>query len=91
MSVMLTKAQAIELFGSVEKLRAALGLKTRQAIYMWGENVPAQHALRIRYELKPEAFDEQGNLIHKNGGRSAPCRAWVCTPSVSPTANHKTS
>lgn len=88
---MLTKTQAIELFGSVEKLRLALGLKTRQAIYMWGENVPTHHALRIRYELMPEAFDEQGNLIHENGGdKSRHCRVWR-TSSVSPTANHKTS
>jgi hypothetical protein len=89
---MLTKAQAIHLFGSVEKLRAALGLKTRQAIYMWGENVPLHHALRIRYELKPEAFDEQGNLIHKNGSSQAQqCRVCVRSFSVTPTANHKTS
>ena len=61
MSAMLTKSQAIELFGSVERLRVALGLKSRQAIYMWNENrVPEAHYLRIRYELRPEAFDENG-------------------------------
>ena len=67
---MLTKAQAIQLFGSVEKLRAALGLKTRQAIYMWGENVPQHHALRIRYELKPGALDGQGNPIREGGAKN---------------------
>ncbi|HVI55457.1 MAG TPA: hypothetical protein VM621_10440 [Luteibacter sp.] len=60
---MITKAQAIELFGTVEKLRAALGLKNRQAIYQWPhDRIPANHFLRIRYELRPEAFDENGNL-----------------------------
>lgn len=39
----------------------ALGLKSRQAIYMWGDDrIPEAHYLRIRYELKPEAFDESG-------------------------------
>lgn len=61
MSAMLTKSQAVELFGSVERLRVALGLKSRQAIYMWGDDrIPEAHYLRIRYELKPEAFDESG-------------------------------
>jgi hypothetical protein len=63
---MITKAQAIELFGTVEKLRAALGLKNRQAIYQWREDrIPENHFLRIRYELKPEAFDTQGNFLSK--------------------------
>lgn len=87
---MLTKAQAIELFGSVEKLRAALGLKTRQAIYMWGENVPRHHALRIRYELKPGAFDEQGNLIRKTSGDTRHCRVRISASAIQPI-NHKPS
>lgn len=63
---MITKTQAVHLFGSVEKLRAALGLKNRQAIYQWPEDrIPEKHFLRIRYELRPEAFDEQGNLLSK--------------------------
>ena len=32
--------QAIEHFGSVSKLAAALGIKSRQAIYAWGESPP---------------------------------------------------
>lgn len=61
---MLTKEEAIELFGSVKELQAALGLKTHSAIYMWkdGEAIPEAHELRIRYQLKPKAFDAQGNL-----------------------------
>lgn len=61
----ITKEQAIRLFGSVKSLQTALGLKTHSAIYMWpdGEPIPENHALRIRYQLKPEAFDQAGNLI----------------------------
>ncbi len=60
----MTKEQAIGLFGSVKGLRDALGLRTRSAIYMWkdGEAIPDTHELRIRYELRPEAFDENGDL-----------------------------
>ena len=39
--------EAISHFGSVRKLAEALGLSV-QAIYAWGENVPALRA----YELK---------------------------------------
>lgn len=54
----LTKEQAIELFGSVEALRLALGLKSRAAIYLWkpGKPIPENHDLRIRYELRPVLF-----------------------------------
>ena len=62
---MLLKEQAIGLFGSVKGLRDALGLRTRSAIYMWkpGEPIPETHELRIRYELKPQAFDANGALL----------------------------
>lgn len=62
---MLLKEQAIGLFGSVKELRDALGLRTRSAIYMWkpGEPIPEAHELRIRYELKPQAFDASGGLL----------------------------
>jgi hypothetical protein len=61
---MLTKNQAIALFGSVKELQTALGLKTHSSISMWGDNpIPEVHELRIRYELKPEAFDAAGNLL----------------------------
>jgi hypothetical protein len=62
---MLLKEQAIGLFGSVKGLRDALGLRTRSAIYMWkpGEPIPETHELRIRYELKPQAFDANGGLL----------------------------
>lgn len=60
----LLRHQAIHLFGSVKALQHALGLKTHSAIYMWrGGRLPAEHYLRIRHELKPEAFDADGNLL----------------------------
>lgn len=50
----ITKAEAIEIFGTVEALRDALGLKTRQAIYMWPDGpIPEPHELKIRYVLIP--------------------------------------
>lgn len=61
----ITKEQAIALFDSRKALQQALGLKTHSAISMWpdGEPIPSEHALRIRYELKPEAFDADGNIV----------------------------
>lgn len=55
---MITKAEAIKLFGSPELLRKALGLKSRHAVYMWPDTggIPEVHELKIRYELKPGAF-----------------------------------
>jgi hypothetical protein len=60
----LTREQAIALFDGVEPLRSALKLKSRSTIYMWkpGEPIPEPHDLRIRYVLKPEAFDASGEL-----------------------------
>lgn len=60
----LSKEQAVSLFGGVEPLRAALGLKSRSAIYMWPDDkpIPRNHELAIRYELKPLAFGKSGRL-----------------------------
>jgi len=54
----LTKRQAVEIYGTQLALSKALGL-THQAVshWKWDEPIPAGHALRIRYELKPEAFE----------------------------------
>jgi hypothetical protein len=54
----MNKEDAIKMFGSVEALRQALGLKTRHAIYMCadGEPIPEVHELKIRHVLRPEAF-----------------------------------
>lgn len=57
----ITKERAIELFGSPTALAEALGIE-RANVYMWedGKPIPQKHALRIRYELKPEAFTRNG-------------------------------
>lgn len=61
---MLTKEQAISLFGSRREMQEALGLKSHAAISMWtdGEPIPELHELRIRHQLKPEAFTADGSL-----------------------------
>lgn len=68
---MITRAQAIALYGSVKELQAALGLKTHSAISMWGADrpIPREHYLRLRYELKPEAFTAAGKYV---GPRAKP-------------------
>lgn len=55
------KETAIKLFGTVEGLRKALGLRTRSAIYMWpdGEDIPDRHALRITHVLLPKMRREK--------------------------------
>lgn len=61
---MLTKEQAIGLFGTRGALQKALGLRSHAAISMWkaGEAIPEAHELRIRYQLMPQAFNEDGTL-----------------------------
>lgn len=60
----ITKEQAIQLFGGRKALQNALGLKSHSAIVMWaaGEPIPEAHALRIRFVLRPEAFDARGRI-----------------------------
>lgn len=53
----ITKQQAFEMFGTGYRLAKELGL-TSQAVYRWPDGpIPQKHALRIRYELKPELFE----------------------------------
>lgn len=61
---MLTRQQAIDLFGSAIKLADALGYTSRHAVYMWPKKgaIPEGPYLKIRYELKPEAFNKDGSL-----------------------------
>lgn len=65
MLVMITRQQAINLFGSAVAVAEALGYTSRHAIYMWPKTgrIPEGAYLKIRYELKPDAFDAAGNLI----------------------------
>lgn len=60
----ITKEKAIELYGSRVRLAEALGI-SKAAISQWadGEPIPEAQALKIRFILKPEAFDE--NAIGK--------------------------
>jgi hypothetical protein len=65
MSGMITRQQAINLFGSAVSLADALGYKSRHAIYMWpkDKSIPVAAFLKIRYQIKPEAFNAHGELI----------------------------
>ena len=51
------KADAIRAYGTQQELADALGI-SRTAVTMWPDNkpIPAAHALRLRYELKPDIF-----------------------------------
>ena len=59
MKILITKEEAIEMFGSQAGLARALGIY-RQAVSQWrdGEPIPQEQALRIRYQLRPECFDK---------------------------------
>lgn len=59
----LSKAEAIALYGSVTKLARAIG-RTHSAVSMWNDDapIPNEHYLALRYQLRPDAFDEQGDL-----------------------------
>jgi len=53
----ITKEQAVALFGSQIALAKALGI-TKGAVSQWrdGEPIPEAQALKLRYEIAPEAF-----------------------------------
>ncbi|MFC4729499.1 hypothetical protein [Coralloluteibacterium thermophilus] len=70
---MITRQQAIELFGSASALAEKLGYASRHAVYMWPKDgpIPSEPYLRIRYQLKPEAFDADGRLIPSDAGQEA--------------------
>ena len=55
--VVITKKKAVELFGTQAELARALDI-TRSAVGQWGwkDPIPDAHAMRIYYELRPEAF-----------------------------------
>lgn len=61
---MITRQQAIDLYGTAAALAEALGYTSRHAVYMWPKqgNIPREPYLRLRYELKPDAFDVAGRL-----------------------------
>lgn len=45
----MTKAQALEFFGGPVKLASLLGLKSRQAIYAWPEEVPDLYQYKLHH------------------------------------------
>lgn len=64
--VAMNRQQAIDLYnGSVSDLAAALGYTSRHAVYMWPRDrpIPESAYLKLRYQLRPEAFDADGNFI----------------------------
>lgn len=56
------KERAIEIYGSAANLAHALGI-TRSAVSQWksGKNIPREHELRIRYELRPDLWPDQSH------------------------------
>lgn len=53
----ITKEQAVAHFKTQTALAEALGV-TKGAVSQWkdGEPIPENHALKLRYEIAPEAF-----------------------------------
>ena len=64
---MITRQQAIDLYGSAVELAAALGYASRHAVYMWPKTgaIPNEPYMRLRYELKPECFDASGKILKR--------------------------
>jgi len=57
----ISKAEAIDLFGSRKALAEALQISI-QAVGQWPDDkIPEKQALKIRYTLKPEAFQSAAN------------------------------
>lgn len=58
MQTIIIKEDAIALFGTQSALANALGI-TRQAVCQWPdrEPIPQEHALRLKYEIKPKKGD----------------------------------
>jgi hypothetical protein len=71
---MITRQQAIDLYGSAVELAAALGYSSRHAIYMWPKEGPIPEAayLKLRYQLKPERFTADGQVCDRRKARSVP-------------------
>lgn len=58
----ITRDEAIGLYGTAIDLAKALGYE-RAAVYMWpADAIPELPYLRLRYELRPEAFKANGDL-----------------------------
>lgn len=57
------KETALALFGGVNQLAEALGITT-EAVYQWPKErpIPEAQALRIRYQIRPEAWRKSGQV-----------------------------
>jgi hypothetical protein len=55
----ITKAEVLRVYGTHQAAADALGI-TRTAVTMWPEDqpIPERHALRLRYELRPDVFGD---------------------------------
>jgi len=59
----ITKKEAIAAYGTQQALADALKI-SRTAVTMWSDDrpIPNEHALRLRYELRPDLFSGAGTL-----------------------------
>lgn len=63
----MTKKQAIALFRNAAELAKKLGI-SRSAVSQWDEaEIPREHELAIRYQLRSDYFDQSGNLLTEAG------------------------
>ena len=71
---MITRNEAIALYGSAVALAEALGYASRHAVYMWPKDghIPNEPYMRLRYQLRPEAFNADGTLIASAVAGTAP-------------------
>lgn len=54
----ISKHDAIAMYGTQQALADALGI-SRTAVTMWPDDkpIPERHALKLRFELRPDVFD----------------------------------
>jgi hypothetical protein len=60
------KADVLRVFGTHQAAADALGIG-RTAVTMWPDDkpIPAEHALRLRYEIAPEKFKPRSGRSHQ--------------------------
>lgn len=70
--ISITKAEALAAYdNNGAELGRALGI-TRQAVYAWPHEgpIPQEHALKLRFMLKPEVFNSQRTAANGQAGES---------------------
>lgn len=63
----MTKAEAVQLFGSVTKLAKAMGI-SRGAYYKWTDPLPQPRADQVRGAYLRHAEELDRKIIHSIGG-----------------------